>query len=282
MNAEDKNTLLIVTGLSGAGMSAALKHLEDIGYETFDNFPLSLVDALVTDDASKGHPVAIGIDARSRGFTPEAVHDAVARHRARLVFITADEMELLKRFTETRRRHPLAKDRPASAGIKKEREMLHSLQIEADTIIDTTGLSVHDLRRVLEGYFETNKAGHLTVTLMSFGFRNGLPREADIVMDVRFLANPHWRPELRPLSGLDRAVSDYIENGDAFPDFIARFENLMEPLLPRYAQEGKSYLTIALGCTGGRHRSVYTVEKLKPWLEAQGFATHILHRDIDR
>ncbi len=273
---------LIITGLSGAGMSSCLKHLEDLGYEVFDNFPLTLAGALLDDPERQGRPVAIGIDTRTRGFDPEAVKEAVKAQRAMLVFVAADETVLQKRFTETRRRHPLAQDRPASAGIKKEQEWLHGLKEKADEVIDTSMLSVHDLRRILEDRFGLNDGGRLTVTLMSFGYKHGMPREADIVMDVRFLQNPHWVPELKPLTGLDSAVGNYIAQDKALDPFLTRFKGLMEPLLPRYAHEGKSYLTVAIGCTGGRHRSIHVVEMLKPWLENQGFVTHILHRDINR
>lgn len=273
---------IIVTGLSGAGMSSALKYLEDMGFEVFDNFPLTLVEALLTDPASAGHPVAIGIDARTRGFGPDNVLGVVERTGTQLVFITADEAELFRRFTETRRRHPLAADRPPGAGIKKEQELLYPLRAAADITIDTTGLSVHDLRRVIAGHFEDQRTGHLTVTLMSFGFRYGPPRDADIIMDVRFMSNPHWVAELRPLTGMDKAVGDYVSGDPGFAGFIKHFKALIEPLLPRYAAEGKSYLTVAVGCTGGRHRSVYTVETLKPWLAGLGFPAHIHHRDIER
>lgn len=272
---------VIVTGLAGAGMSSALKDLEDMGYEAFDNFPLSLLDALAADPNAAGKPLAVGIDTRSRGFDPAAVQDAAQRLSARLLFITADELALQKRFTETRRRHPMAKDRPVAAGIKVEQELLYSLKAAADVLVDTTDLSVHDLRRVMEGHFASSQK-RLSVTIMSFGFRFGLPREADIVMDVRFLKNPHWVADLKPLSGLDAPVGAYIEGDNEFARFCDDFKKMMDPLLPRYAAEGKSYLTIAIGCTGGRHRSVYTVEKLKLWLEGQGFAVNVFHRDVGR
>ena len=273
--------IIIVTGLSGAGMSSALKDLEDMGYEAFDNFPLSLLDALAADPGAAGKPLAVGIDTRSRGFDPSAVLLLRERLGACLLFVTADDAVLQKRFTETRRRHPMAKDRPVAAGIKAEQELLHSLKREADFLVDTTDLSVHDLKRVLEGHFALAEK-RLAVTLTSFGYRFGLPREADIVLDVRFLRNPHWVPELKPLSGLDRAVADYIDQDSDFALFCTNFENMIGPLLPRYASEGKSYLTIAIGCTGGRHRSVYTVDTVRLWLEGQGFVVNITHRDIGR
>lgn len=282
MNTPKNARHLIITGYSGAGMSSCLKHLEDVDYEVFDNFPLSLIPALVADPASAGHPLAIVVDARTRGFDPAGLIAIVRQTQAKLVFMTADESELLKRFTETRRRHPLAGDRPASAGIKKEQDILSPLQQAADLVIDTTGLSMHDLRRVVAGHFEDPRVGHLSITMMSFGFRHGVPRDADIVMDIRFLSNPHWVPELRPLTGLDRAVGDYVSGDSAFTGFIENFKTMLTPLLPRYAAEGKSYLTIAIGCTGGRHRSVYSVETLKPWLLAQGFPAQIFHRDVTK
>lgn len=273
---------LIVTGLSGAGMSTALKHLEDFGYEVFDNFPLSLIPALLNDPAASNPRIAIGIDTRSRGFNAQALADAVENAQAHLLFLTADESELQKRFTETRRRHPLAKDRPVVAGIKKEQELLYSLRSIADTVIDTTGLSTRDLRRVLEGNFNALDRKSLTVTLMSFGYRYGVPREADIVIDVRFLSNPYWDRSLRPLNGLDEKVQSCIDSDPGFQPMIRRFTDFIAPLLPLYAAEGKTYLTVAFGCTGGRHRSVYTVETLKPWIAGQDVAAHIIHRDIER
>ncbi len=271
---------LIITGLSGAGMSSTLKALEDMGYEVFDNFPLTLIDTLMEQSHPEDVPIAIGIDTRSRGFDPAALQTMVGRIGARMVFLSCDEAVLQKRFTETRRRHPVARDRPVTAGIKREQEWLRPLRGEADIVIDTTDLSIHDLRHVLENRCGVAKGGRLTVTLMSFGFRFGLPREADLVMDVRFLENPHWEPALRPLTGKDEAVGAYIVADPDFESFLIHFQAMMEPLLPRYSGEGKSYLTIAIGCTGGRHRSVYTVERLTPWLQDLGFETHVLHRDL--
>lgn len=275
--------LIIVTGLAGAGMSSALKHLQDMGYETFDNFPLTLVESLIADDTTlPPHALAIGIDARSRGFSPEAVISLCQRLSGKLLFLTADEAELHKRFTETRRRHPLAKDRPVSAGIKAEQDLMMSLRTAADHVIDTTNMSVHVQHQIIEGLFGQGLKGHLTVSLMSFGFRFGLPREADIVLDVRFLKNPFWQPELKALSGLDQAIGDYVSGDPDFKSFLDHTQDLLGPLLPRYAAEGKSYLTVAIGCTGGRHRSVYTVERLKLWLDTCGFMTNPVHRDINR
>jgi len=251
MKEKEKRNILIVTGLSGAGMSSTLKYLEDLGYEVFDNFPLALVPPLIEDPITSEKPMAIGIDTRTRGFDPDAVKDTVRKLGARLVFITSDEAVLQKRFTETRRRHPLAQDKPASAGIKKEQEWLYTLKEKADEVIDTSMLSIHELRHILEDRLGQEHKSALTLTLMSFGYKYGTPREADIVMDTIFLRNPHWVPELKPLTGRDEAIGTYVRQDTAFAPFLTHFKEMVEPLLPRFAHEGKSYLTIAFGCTGG-------------------------------
>lgn len=274
--------LLFITGLSGAGMSSSLKVLEDLGYEVFDNFPLTLIERLLDETQHHGKPIAIGIDSRTRGFDPQAIIAKIRTLGARLIFVTCDEEKLQQRFTETRRRHPLSGDRPVSAGIKKELSLLYPLREIADPVIDTTDLSIHDLRRIVSGYFEENKGRRLTVTFMSFGFKNGIPREADIVMDVRFLKNPHWDVRLRPLTGKDRDVQHYIEDDSSLSDFLRHFKDLLGPLFDRYTHEGKSYLTVAFGCTGGKHRSVYVAEKMTVWASEKNIPVAIEHRDIDR
>ena len=274
----NNDKLVIVTGLSGSGLSSVLKTLEDLGFEAFDNLPLSLLPDLLNQNKSAGRSIALGIDTRSRDFN---VADLL-KQNAKLVFLTCDDNILLKRFTETRRRHPLAIDRPIHTGIKEERELLEPLKDNANIVIDTTELSIHDLRHILEGHFKPNDNEDLIISLMSFGFKHGIPREADIVMDVRFLQNPHWIPELKPKTGLDKEVGEHIQQDTNFNDFLDNFKNLIKPLIPRYAHEGKSYLTIAIGCTGGKHRSVFTVETLSTWLKEQNLQTHIDHRDIDK
>lgn len=273
--------ILFVTGLSGAGMSSVLKSLEDLGYEVFDNFPLSLVDRLIEDGAYT-RPVAIGIDTRTRGFDPQAIMDRVKALKARLIFVTCDEAVLQKRFTETRRRHPLAADRPVSAGIKKEFDLLFPLREIADPVIDTSDLNVHDLKRIVSGLFPRKPGCGMTITLQTFGFKNGLPRHADIVMDVRFLKNPHWEADLKPFTGLDKSVQDYVEKDPSYDSFLINFKALLDPLFERYMAEGKSYLTIALGCTGGKHRSVVVAENLKNWMQQKDLTVSVEHRDIDR
>ena len=280
MSKTAQNNLILVTGFSGAGMSSVLKTLEDLGLEVFDNFPLPLVGPLVSDKQVEPRKIAIGIDTRTRGFSTQSVIETAQNLNAQLLFITCDDHELQRRFTETRRRHPLAKEKSVRAGIEEERKLLEKIQYSADLVIDTTTLSVHDLRHILEGHFAIQPQKELTLTLMSFGFKHGTPREADIVMDVRFVENPHWKEDLRPLSGKDKAVGDHIEKDPNYAQFIDNFKALIEPLLPRYAHEGKKYLTIAIGCTGGQHRSVYTVEKLSKWFKETGSLTHIEHRDL--
>lgn len=274
--------IVMVTGLSGAGLSSALKALEDLGYEVFDNFPLSLVDSLLKDRDLFEKPIAIGMDTRTRGFDPQKIIEKAQQISARLLFITSDETVLQKRFTETRRLHPLATDRPVSAGIKKELALLYPLRDIADPLIDTTELSIHDLRRVLKGYFGEREKSGINITLMSFGFKNGVPRETDILMDVRFLKNPHWEQDLKPLTGQDKGVQDFIKTDESLPTFLNNFKALLEPLFERYSHEGKSYLTIAIGCTGGKHRSVYVAEILAEWMRQKGLNAALEHRDMYR
>jgi UPF0042 nucleotide-binding protein len=278
-----KKDFLIVTGLSGAGLSSALKSLEDAGYEVMDNIPLSLLDTLIKDQDER--PIAVGVDSRTRNFSPAKLKKAAKDLAAEILFITCEPAVLQKRFTETRRKHPLAKDRPVSDGIKKEQELMAPLQQSADLVIDTSELSIHDLRRTIDGYYADNANKKLSVNLISFGFRNGVPREADIVMDVRFLKNPHWDKKLKPLSGKDEKVGAYIRQDEGYAAFIENFKMLVEPLLSRYAHEGKSYLTLAFGCTGGKHRSVFMVETMEKWLKslqkAQGLKIHKKHRDLE-
>jgi UPF0042 nucleotide-binding protein len=282
MKRKTDHKLIFVTGLSGAGMSSALKILEDFGYEVFDNFPLSLVKPLLKE-TKKGRPVAIGIDTRSRGFSAENILDKAKTLKATLLFITCDTNILQKRFSETRRRHPLAKDKPASFGIRAEQKKLQKLNGKSTLTVDTSELSIHDLRHILQGHFAIKRdGGRLVVTLISFAFRHGVPREADIVMDVRFLKNPHWVKSLKPKTGLDKKVGTYIKTDSQWNPFLKNFKSLLKPLLPRYAQEGKSYLTIAIGCSGGRHRSVFTAREMESWLKDMSYTTHIEHRDLRR
>lgn len=277
--------LLIITGLAGAGHSTALKLLEDLGYEAVDNLPLTLLGGLAA--GTPDQPVAIGIDSRTRGFSPGALVEQLDALRAagrnvRLIFLLCSDEVLQRRFTETRRRHPLAIDRPVADGIRHERALLASLREIADLVIDTSELKVGDLKRVLASHFAVGRAAGLAIAVVSFSYRQGLPREADLVLDVRFLHNPHYEPELRGQTGSDAAVVRYIETDPGFAPFFAGLTGLIEPLLPRFEQEGKSYLTLAVGCTGGRHRSVMVAERLAAWLRGQGHSVELRHRDLAR
>ncbi|ACJ00238.1 RNase adapter RapZ [Rhodospirillum centenum] len=284
--ADGRRPVVVVTGMSGGGLSTALKALEDLGYEAVDNLRLSLLTALVFQ--AHDRPLAIGIDSRTRDFSADALLqelDALRAHpdlRVRLLFMEATEEVLQRRYTETRRPHPLAVDRPVPDGIALERTLLVPLREAAEVVIDTSQLSIHDVRRLLTGHFRLDGDPSLHVFVTSFAYRHGVPREADLVFDVRFLDNPHWDPALRPLTGLDRPVAEHVGRDPDFPDFFRHLTTLLAPLLPRYAREGKHYLTIAIGCTGGRHRSVFTAHRLAGWLRDQGYKVGEGHRDLDR
>ncbi len=286
--ASARRRVLLVTGMSGAGLSVSLKALEDLGYEAVDNLRLSLVDALIRQDEGGRRPLAVVIDSRTRDFTIAAFlfqFDALRERTdidVRLLFLECDDEVLQRRFTETRRRHPLAADRPIPDGIRRERTLLAPLADRADVTLDSTQLSIHDLRRVLSGHFAFGGGNRLQVFVTSFSYRLGLPREADLVFDVRFLVNPHYEPSLRPLSGLDAGVAEMVGTDPDFPEFFNSITKLLGPLLPRYNLEGKSYLTIAVGCTGGRHRSVFVAERLANWVRERDIDVNIEHRDLER
>lgn len=280
--------VVIVTGMSGAGKSSALNFLEDAGFEAIDNLPVSLLGRLLwREGGSKiSDSVAVGLDIRTRDFHADAFPREFAPLRAAedvdvsVVFLDCDSAVLGQRFTQTRRKHPLAADRPVMDGIQQERELMATVREAADLVIDTTELTLADLRTVLERRF-TPGAGHeLTVSVVSFAYGRGLPREADLVFDVRFLENPHYVDALRPGIGLDQDVADYIAKDPAFPKFFGTLVELLDGLMPRYDEEGKSYLTIAFGCTGGRHRSVFSVERLADHLRDQGLRVFVRHREL--
>lgn len=288
ISSPDKRRVVILTGMSGAGLSTSLKIFEDLGYESVDNLRLSLVPALIDDVSISDRNLAVAIDTRNVSFSVEHLLCVVRDLRLRddlkvgLLFLDSADDMLQQRFTETRRRHPLALDRPVTDGIRREREILWPLKNEADQVIDTSAISVHDLRRIIAGQYRLDNALGLTLFVTSFSYRLGIPREADLVFDARFLANPHWDLALRPLTGCDAEVADYIRRDPDYAGFMDRLSQLLLPLLPRYQQEGKSYLTIAVGCTGGRHRSVFVAEELTNILAVNGYVVGLGHRDLDR
>ncbi len=284
------NRILLVTGLSGAGKSTALRTLEDIGWEVVDNLPLSLLEHLLSTPLAKGvgrrrRPLAIGIDSRTRDFDAHRIVRQIkllsseGGYPVETVFFDCAGGELLRRYSETRRRHPLALDRPAMDGIAAERALMEPLRRWSDTIIDTTDTDAHGLQQQIRTRFGTGDDAP-TLHVMSFGFARGLPRNADTVFDMRFLQNPHWVDELRPLTGLEGAVGAYIARDPAYEDAVRRIEELLLVLLPRYEAEGKSYVSVAFGCTGGRHRSVHVAERVAARLREAGFSPTLEHRDL--
>ena len=276
-------TILLVTGLSGAGKSTALQVLDDLGWETIDNFPVRLLPGLVS--GSDGQRFAIGFDSRTRGFSPEAVIALSSELAAQdieiaTLFLDASSAEIERRYNETRRPHPLARGRPIAEGIAADRELLGTVREWADTVIDTTNLSTSDLQQTVRQRFEAASDTALIVTVTSFGFARGMPPLADLVFDMRFLDNPHWNPALREQTGLDAPVADHIAADPAFGPAFRHIADLLLDLLPRYAAQGRSYLNIAFGCTGGRHRSVYSAERAGQVLREAGFSPTIRHRNL--
>ncbi|MCY4027835.1 MAG: RNase adapter RapZ [Acidobacteria bacterium] len=284
--------LVVVTGLSGAGKSQAIRALEDLGYLCVDNLPTALLPAFADLTVrSAGGAVGVGasaavLDVRDPHFLA-AFPAALGRLRERadlrtvVLFIEASDEALVRRYSETRRPHPLAPDRSVLEGILEERTRLEAIKGGADRVINTSDLTVHELRAVFTELFRSGAATRLVVTLISFGYKHGVPLESDLLFDVRFLPNPHFVPHLRPRSGIDPEVQRYVGGLDAAQDFLNRVTDLLRFLLPQYAGEGKSYLTIGIGCTGGRHRSVAIVERLRQRMADLG-SIHLLvkHRDI--
>ena len=276
--------VVLVTGISGAGRSTALDILEDLGYEAIDNPPLEFLAAIVGTPSVR--PIALGVDIRTRDFAADPFLEQLDRLHADpalapcLLFVDCEEEELSRRYTETRRRHPLAQGRPLKDGIDAERRLVVPLRDRADLVVDTTSMSPGDFRRFLTGHLDAGQAGGMAIVVTSFAYRQGLPRAADLVLDVRFLRNPHYDPALRELTGRDPEVAAFVTADPDFQPFFDRITATLRPLLPRYEQEGKSYLTVALGCTGGRHRSVMVAERLARWLRDEGCRITLVHRDL--
>jgi UPF0042 nucleotide-binding protein len=287
---QDRRRVLLISGLAGAGRTTALRALEDLGYEAIDNLPLELLPHLVEGLAveSGDRPIAIGIDCRSRGFSGRDFVERIQKLRAApnlevvLVYLDCADEVLIRRFTETRRRHPLAPDRSVDDGIARERSLMFPVRGLADLVVDTSGRSNADLKRLMGERFALARQPGLALTVMSFSYRIGVPREADLVFDVRFLSNPHYVDHLQPLDGENADVARFIEHDPALAPFMTSLSGLIDPLLPNYEREGKSYLTIAIGCTGGKHRSVYVARRLADVLRGGGRPVALIHRDLQR
>lgn len=287
---ETAQRILLVTGMLGAGKTTALRTFEDLGWEAIDNFPIRLLDRLLeTKPVLPGQdlvPLAIGFDSRTRGFDPAKIIAQVKQLSERTdlsvstLFLDCAGTELERRYNETRRRHPMSEDKTAAVGIAAERELLAPLRRWADAVISTTGFSTNDLQQAIREAFAETSPQQLTVTISSFGFARGTPPLADLVFDMRFLSNPHWEETLRPQTGQDPAVGDYIRKDPAFDEAFTRIRDLLLLLLPRFRAQGKAYVNIAFGCTGGRHRSVFMAETIASALREAGFSPTLLHRNL--
>jgi UPF0042 nucleotide-binding protein len=289
--APEPQKILLITGVSGAGKTTALKTLEDMGWETVDNFPIKLAGQLLEIPVSGGEngpniPLALGFDSRTRGFDAEALIRQIRKLQAQAdleimtLFLDCAGVEIERRYAETRRRHPMAQDRPAMDGIAIDRAVMEPFRRWAEAVIDTSKLSAHDLQVVIRERFSSDTSPHSNITVSSFGFSRGVPHNADLVFDVRFLRNPHWDGNLRPMTGLDAAVADYVAADPKYDEALHKIRDLLRFLLPLYDTQGKAYINIAFGCTGGRHRSVHVAETFGAWLLADGFALTVAHRDL--
>jgi UPF0042 nucleotide-binding protein len=284
-------SFVVITGLSGAGKSYAIKCFEDMGFFCVDNLPTTLIptfaDLVARADAPKRGRVALGVDVREGAYLShflEALAELRTRgHTVEVLFLEAGEEALVRRYRETRRRHPLAPDGNVLDGIRAERKALSTVREVADRIVDTSALTVHQLKDLLvDAYVAPKARPGLAVSLVSFGFKHGVPIDADLVFDVRFLANPHFVEGLRPLDGRDGRVREFVMKHAESRELLQRIADFLGFVLPAYQREGKAYLTIAVGCTGGRHRSVALVEELRAHVEALGLTPTLVHRDIDR
>ena len=293
MTQSHPKSILLLSGLSGAGKTTALKTLEDMGWEVVDNLPLGLLDRLLDTPLPAGHagaddrPLALGIDARTRGFDANAIVQRIKAlrdnhgHDVETLFLDCSGTELERRFAETRRRHPLALDRPAADGIARERELTEPLRRWATQVIDTTNFSSNALQQAIRDRFSRERLSDPVLTILSFGFSRGMPRNADLMFDMRFLRNPHWDEALRAKTGQDADVAAYIIADPAYEEAVGKIEELLKIVLPRYAEAGKAYITVAFGCTGGRHRSVHVAERVARYLQDAGFSPTVSHRNME-
>ena len=280
--------LVILTGLSGSGKGSVLKTFEDLGFYCVDNLPVALIPTfseLYDEGRGEVDRAALLVDAREGEQIeklPGMYRRLTAEHPASLVFIEASDEALVRRFSETRRPHPLAQGASVAEGIREERRRMAPIRRLADVVIDTTKFNIHELRQFIIDRFQNPDRRPMVVSVVSFGFRYGIPADADLVFDVRFLPNPHFVPRLRPFSGKDKRVARYIRSFPQTGEFLRRIESLLAYLIPHYIREGKSYLTVALGCTGGRHRSVALSEVIRRSLQKKGYAAKVVHRDLDK
>ena len=285
--ASARKRLVLVTGPSGAGRTTAIRALEDLGYEAIDNLPLTLMPRLL--DGAVERPLAIGIDVRNRDFSTNALIAFIDGFAAKdgaapleVLYLDCRADVLIRRFSETRRRHPLAPAESAAQGVERELDLLGPILARADILIDSSDLTPHDLRAEIERLFATTKGQTLAVSINSFSYKRGLPRGMDMVFDGRFLQNPYWRPELRGLDGREPAVADYVRADKRFDSFFEKVLDLTQMLLPAYIEEGKAHFSIGFGCTGGQHRSVALTETLAKALAQNGWQVSIRHREIER
>ena len=283
--------ILVITGLSGAGRSHAADFLEDMGWFVVDNLPVALIDKIIELGVSSGVGAGAGYQQLCVVVGPTADQGDVVTeirqlrnkgHRIRVLFLEATTAELVKRYSSTRRKHPLDDGTAVlTTAIERERSLLEPVKAESDLIIDTTSISVHQLKtRITDAFTTEADNASMRTAITSFGFKQGIPLDVDLVMDVRFLPNPHWVEELRPLTGLDEPVRRFVMEQPDTAEFLKRYEALLELLLPAYESEGKSYLSIAIGCTGGQHRSVAIAEELAVWMRGLGYAPRVSHRDL--
>ena len=280
--------VLIVTGMSGAGRTTAIHALQDMGYEALDNFPLSLFEALIEPVSGTPAPIAIGIESRTRGFSARTLTETVDKIRTQwragviLLYLDCADEQLISRFSQTRRRHPLAPADDPASGIARERDALTDVRDRADAVIDTTGMTPHELRAELEARYALDRSQGLSVTVKSFSYKRGTPNGADMVLDCRFLRNPYWEDDLRALDGTDPRIQVFVREDPLYRSFYDRLIDMVTMLLPAYRAEGKTHFTLALGCTGGRHRSVTMAEELAADLSDRGWAVSLRHPELER
>ncbi|MFK7943619.1 MAG: RNase adapter RapZ [Paracoccaceae bacterium] len=279
--------VLVVTGMSGAGRTTSISALEDLGYEALNNFPVSLFEALIQPVTGTSAPIAIGVESRTRGFSTRALTETVDRLRDRwragtvLIFLDCSNEVLISRFSQTRRRHPLAPAEDPATGVARERDILAPIRERADAVIDTTTMTPHDLKAELQNRFALLESTGLAISVQSFSYKRGTPHGADMVLDCRFLRNPYWDEGLRALDGRDPRIQGFVREDPLYENFFEMLLNMVSTLLPAYRDEGKAHFTIGLGCTGGRHRSVTVAEGLSAALKEKGWPVSVRHPEID-